>query len=153
MKQSQRKQIVAIEYTLAHDDGVLPQDWKACDILLLGVSRAGKTPVAMYLGVMGWKVANAPLTPEVALPRQIGDVERHRIVGLTIRHEQLCDHRAWREQRFGLHFSAAYADPESIGEELTFSAEMFRHAGYAVIDVTDKPIEQIAREVLAHVQR
>ena len=51
--------VAAIEYTLKHDDGQNPQGWSGADILLLGVSRTGKTPLSVYLSILGYKVAQS----------------------------------------------------------------------------------------------
>ena len=58
------QRVEAIQYTIAHDDGVAPEDWDRADIVLAGVSRTSKTPTSIYLANRGYKVANVPLVPE-----------------------------------------------------------------------------------------
>ncbi len=71
----------AIEYAVAHDDGKRVQDLHEAEIVLIGVSRAGKTPISMYLSILGWKVANVPFVFGLTLPDEISQVERSRLVG------------------------------------------------------------------------
>jgi regulator of PEP synthase PpsR (kinase-PPPase family) len=68
--------VQAIEFTVSHDDGQRVEDLAQAEIVLLGVSRVGKTPLSMYLSVMGWKVANVPMTPPVTPPPELLKVDR-----------------------------------------------------------------------------
>ena len=65
------KRVDAIEFTIAHDDGQRSQDLDQADIVLMGVSRLGKTPLSMYLAMQGWKVANVPFVPGVDAGRSL----------------------------------------------------------------------------------
>src|SRR5512139_2489025 len=96
------ERVSAIEFTMAHDDGQHPAGWPQADITLTGVSRAGKTPLSMYLAVLGWKVANVPLVPEVPPPPELFELDRQRVIGLTIRPDQLIVFREQRYARLGL---------------------------------------------------
>jgi regulator of PEP synthase PpsR (kinase-PPPase family) len=69
LHQSYFDRIEAIEFSISHDDGMKPGDLSLADIVLLGVSRVGKTPLSAYLAVLGWKVANVPLVMELACDR------------------------------------------------------------------------------------
>ena len=64
------ERVSAIDYTLAHDDGKSPSGWKDADVMLIGVSRVGKTPLSIYLAVLGWKVANYPIVPASRSPKR-----------------------------------------------------------------------------------
>jgi hypothetical protein len=143
--------IAAIEYTLAHDDGVHPEGWDEGNILLVGVSRVGKTPLSTYLAVLGWKVANLPLVRELKPPRKLFELRRCRVVGLTIGLEQLIEHRGWRRERVGMP-PGSYSDPRALSDELEESDRLFRRHGIPVVDVTHKPLESIASEVIAIVE-
>ncbi len=99
-----KKRIEAINYTLAHDDGITDRDLEEADVILVAVSRCGKTPTSLYLAMQfGLKVANFPLIPEDFdrghLP---GTLERHRskLFGLTIQAERLAQIR--EERRAGM---------------------------------------------------
>ena len=70
------KRIDAMNFTLLHDDGQLPDDLEEADVLLLGVSRTSKTPTSIYLANRGVKTANVPLIPGVPLPPRLETVKR-----------------------------------------------------------------------------
>jgi regulator of PEP synthase PpsR (kinase-PPPase family) len=140
--------VAAIEYTMDHDDGKKPQEWSEADMVLLGPSRVGKTPLSLYLSILGWKVANMPFVPEIALPAQLDEIEKRRVIGLVIEPGQLVEHRLKRQSRLGVSGPSAYTDPAQIHEEVTAARRFFRQQGYAIIDVTDKPIESSADEVI-----
>jgi [pyruvate, water dikinase]-phosphate phosphotransferase / [pyruvate, water dikinase] kinase len=146
------KRIEAIEFTVAHDDGKRLEDLDQADIVLTGVSRAGKTPVSIYLSMQGWKVANVPFVPDLTAPKELLEVERQRVVALTLQPQQLMLHRRTRLPHLGIGASA-YVDIKSIVEELRAAQHLFARQGFVVIDMTDKPIETGAEEVLAHVIR
>jgi regulator of PEP synthase PpsR (kinase-PPPase family) len=145
--------VAAIEFTMAHDDGKKTEGWPSAEIVLVGVSRTGKTPLSLYLSVLGWKVANAPLIPNMPLPPVLFQLDPHRVVGLTIEAGQLLLHRQQRQIRLGAPGPSAYVDPNSIYEELQNAKQVFRRGGFAVIDVTDKPIETCADEIIRLIQR
>ena len=140
--------VEAIEFALAHDDGRDPQGWSQAEIVLVGVSRAGKTPTSVYLAVLGWKVANVPLVPGMPAPEQLFALDRRRVVGLTVDPDQLAAYRRGRQQRLNMPLGAAYTDALAIEEEIEAARRIMRRGGFRVVDVTDKPVEQIADEVL-----
>ena len=142
------ERVSAIEFTMAHDDGQQRAGWPQADIVLSGVSRSGKTPLSMYLAVLGWKVANVPLVPEVPPPPELFKLDRKRVIGLTIRPDQLIIFRERRYRQLGVSVPMDYVDPRRIGEEVQAALKVFRHGRFAVIDVTDKPIETSADEII-----
>src|SRR3990172_3333080 len=78
------ERIEAIEYALKHDDGQNREGWHAADVLLVGVSRTGKTPLSVYLSVLGWKVANLPVVLEIPAPPELYQLDPARVIGLNI---------------------------------------------------------------------
>jgi hypothetical protein len=142
------ERVAAIEFTMAHDDGQQSAGWPQADIVLVGVSRSGKTPLSMYLAVLGWKVVNVPLVPEVPPPPELFKLDRRHVIGLTIRPDQLIVFREQRYARLGVSAPLAYIDPRRIGEEVQAALTVFRRGRFAVIDVTDKPIETSADEII-----
>ena len=145
--------VTAIEFSLAHDDGQRSEDWPLADIVLAGVSRVGKTPLSVYLSVLGWKAANVPMVLGLAPPSDLLQLDRQRVIGLTIEPGQLLVHRQRRQRRLGAPGPSAYTDPDAILEELKAAREMFRRGGFSVIDVTDKPIETSAEEIIELITR
>src|SRR5436190_1983136 len=78
-----------LKTALAHDDGQQVQDWVLADLVLVGVSRTGKTPLSIYLSVQGWKVANYPIVPDLPQPAELFQLRPGRVVALTIAPDQL----------------------------------------------------------------
>lgn len=146
------ERVEAIEFSVAHDDGQRIEELPQAEIVLVGVSRAGKTPLSMYLSVMGWKVANVPLVPELPPPPMLLQVDPRRVVGLTIEPGQLIAHRRWRQAHLGIA-TTTYTAAEAIYEEIEATRRFYRKHGFAIVDVTDKPIESSAEEVIAVVTR
>lgn len=146
------QRIEAIEYAVAHDDGRRVEELPQAEIVLLGVSRVGKTPLSMYLSVLGWKVANLPIIPTIAPTPLLFTVDPRRVVGLTIAPQQLLAHRRWRVARLGL-YNSTYDERRAVQEELTAARHFFATHGYTVIDITDKPIETSGEEVVAAVEQ
>jgi regulator of PEP synthase PpsR (kinase-PPPase family) len=147
------KRVEAIEFTMAHDDGKNSEGWPQADMVLLGVSRAGKTPLSMYLSVQGWKVANVPLVPQIPTPPELFQLDRRRVIGLDIEAGQLVVHRKQRQRQLHAPGPTTYTDPSTIFEEIEAARRVFRKGRFAVIDVTDKPIETSADEVVERVTR
>lgn len=145
--------IGAIEYTVAHDDGRNPETWSQADMLLTGVSRVGKTPTSLYLSVLGWKVANQPLVPGLEPPAELQTIDPQRAIGLTIEAGQLLALRQLRQRRLGAPGASNYVDPQCIFEELEWAAEIFKRLRISTIDVTDKPIESTANELIRLITR
>lgn len=143
------RRIEAIEFAVAHDDGKRLDELSLADGVLLGVSRVGKTPLSMYLGMSGWKIANVPLVQPSTLPDALLGIDARRVLGLTINPAQLAGHRRARQPSLGMT-GGAYFEQQSIVEELRAAHHLFAKHHFAVIDVTDKPIETTSEEVIAH---
>ena len=144
------QRIAAIEYAVKADDGlgrVLPN----ADIVLVGVSRTSKTPLSMYLGYLGWKVANVPIVKGIEPPPELFAVDSAKVVGLTIDAHRLAEIRAERVQLMG--GDRRYASLTEIYDELEYAADIHRRLGCPVIDVSELSIEEIAQRILRTVER
>ena len=146
------ERIEAIEYAVAHDDGTNPAGWPDAEIVLVGVSRVGKTPLSMYLAMQGWKVANVSLVRDLPAPAQLFQLDPHRVVGLIIDPARLEAHRRARQQRLGVPLGS-YTDPVALDDELEQARRIFRRSKFPIVDVTDKPIEVLADTVIELVSR
>jgi [pyruvate, water dikinase]-phosphate phosphotransferase / [pyruvate, water dikinase] kinase len=144
------KRIEAIEFTVAHDDGRRVRELGEAEIVLLGVSRVGKTPLSIYLSMEGWKVANIPVVPSVSLPEELFQIDRRRVVGLTIDPPQLMIHRRWRQEHLGIP-EGSYVERSVIAEELREANRIFYDHGFPIINMTDKPVETSSEEVISTV--
>ena len=144
--------VEAIEFTVAHDDGKRIDELSAAEIVLVGPSRVGKTPLSMYLSISGWKVSNIPLTSELEPPPELFTVDRRRVVGLTIDPTQLQAHRKRRQRRLATGGRSVYTDLRSIDHELDLARLVFRQGGFPQVDVTERTIEDTADEVIGLVK-
>ncbi len=145
------QRIEAIEFAVDHDDGRKTEELALAQIVLVGVSRSGKTPLCMYLSTRGWKAANVPLIKGLNPPPELFKIDPQRVVGLTIHPEQLMAFRRRRQQRLHVTGMMDYTDEQAIDAELKFARQIYKQGGFAVIDITDKPIEESADEVVLHV--
>jgi hypothetical protein len=142
------KRISAIEYTVRHDDGIISNDLFEADIILIGVSRTSKTPLSMYLGHKGYKVANIPLIPGIDPPVELSKVDQNKIIALIIDPSRLAEIRAARIEALGSDDIGDYADIEKIFEELEWSREIFkRNKRWPILDVTGKALEENSVEI------
>src|ERR671921_2427526 len=104
--------VEAIQFTIAHDDGVGSENWEEADIVLAGVSRSSKTPTAIYLANRGYKTANIPLVIESPPPAALFSLRRPLVVGLTTAPERLVQVRRNRLLSLGQAPETAYVDAE-----------------------------------------
>jgi len=140
--------IEAIEYTMAHDDGQRAIEWSDAEIMLIGVSRVGKTPLSMYLSVLGWKVANMPLIKELQIQKRFFDVDAARVVGLSMQPDMLLSHRRHRQKNLGISGDHAYVNPDAVRREVRHFNNFMQQHGITRIDVTKKPIETSADDII-----
>jgi regulator of PEP synthase PpsR (kinase-PPPase family) len=102
----------------------------------------------VYLAVLGWKVANWPLVPQVPIPETLFSLDPQRVIGLTVEPDQLLQYRIRRQKQLGAPGPSAYADPESVYEEVQEALKVFHRGRFKIIDMTDKTIEQGAEEII-----
>jgi len=133
----------AIQFTIAHDDGIGAENWEEADIVLAGVSRSSKTPTSIYLANRGYKVANVPLVPEAPMPPLAG-LEHPLVVGLTTSPERLIQIRRNRLLALNQTPETDYVNAGAVGAELAFARRIFADHGWPVIDVTRRSIEETA---------
>ena len=136
----------AINFTQAHDDGATTRDLDKAQVILVGVSRCGKTPTSLYLALQfGIRAANFPLTPDdFADHRLPGSVVAHKakLFGLTIQPERL---REIREER---RPGSKYAALDNCRFEVREGEALMTREGIAMVDTTTKSIEEIATTIL-----
>lgn len=142
------ERIESIEYTLSHDDGMSPQRLQNAEIILTGVSRAGKTPLSVYLAMFGWKVANVPLVKGIQPPEELFEVDPKRVFGLHIGLNHLIAHRTKRLKSWKNHQNELYVDEKSVREEIRHAMFTFDRGDFTVLNVNNKPIESTANEIL-----
>ena len=142
--------IEAINFSLAHDDGQSHRDLEASDVILVGVSRSGKTPTSLYLAMQhGLKAANYPLIPEDFERKQLPPAlmpYRKKIFGLTIMPERLAEIRMKRRP------NSRYASLENCRMEVAEAEAMMRRSGIRWLSTTTKSIEEIATTILQEIR-
>ncbi len=142
--------IEAINYSLAHDDGQSHKNLNDADVILVGVSRSGKTPTTLYLAMQhGLKAANYPLIPEDFDRRQLPPALvpfKKKIFGLTISPERLSEIRSERRP------DSRYASLQNCRMEVGEAEAMMRRAGIRWLSSTTKSIEEIATTILQEVR-
>ncbi|KAF8092320.1 hypothetical protein N665_0417s0017 [Sinapis alba] len=145
------KRIEAIEFTIKQDDGTLPENLGKADIILVGVSRTGKTPLSTYIAQKGYKVANVPFVMGVDPPKTLFEVEPRKIFGLKIQLVVLQAIRRTRAKTLGVDREGKnrYSGFDLVRKELDFASKIYaKNPGWAVIDVTNKAIEETAAVIL-----
>ncbi|GAA4720120.1 pyruvate, water dikinase regulatory protein [Isoptericola chiayiensis] len=148
------ERIHAMEFAIANDDGnATPEGLAEAQIVLVGASRTGKTPLSMYLGYLGYRTANIPLVAGVAPPSVLGSIDRWKIVGLTIDPERLLTIRRRRVDLMGAGRQdggrlGGYADLARILEELDDIAATQRRLGCPVLDTTSLALEEAAGRII-----
>ena len=144
-----KNRIEAINFSLAHDDGQLTKGMEAADVILVGVSRCGKTPTSLYLAMQyGVKAANVPLIPEDfergTLPSAILP-HRRKLFGLSIQPERLSEVRHERRP------NSRYASLEQCRQEVMDAERLMRREGIRWLSTTTKSIEEISTTVLQEI--
>jgi hypothetical protein len=138
----------AIQFSIAHDDGVGHDNWEEADIVLAGVSRTSKTPTSIYLANRGYKVANIPLVPEAPPPPSLFSLKHPLVVGLTTNPDRLIQIRRNRLLSLNQAPETDYVDREAVNAELGFARRLFADNGWPVIDVTRRSIEESALAIV-----
>lgn len=158
------RRVEAVEYTLKADDGQAPWLLKEADVLIVGVSRTGKTPLSVVLSqMMGWKVGNVPLVLEVPPPRELLDqttIDPNRVFCLTINPRELKRIRETRLEVRGIKAQEGsssdgssnmkksnYADRQYMIKDLTNAKRLCEDQGWTEIDVTGKAVEETAETI------
>jgi len=154
--------IEAMNFMLRHDDGQATAELDEADVVLVGVSRASKTPTSIYLANRGVKVANVPVIPDCPLPPELERLSRPLVIGLTINPEFLVQIRMNRLKQLGsdaetlpkslARFGGDYAELERVQAEVVYARRLFARHGWPVIDVTRRSVEETAAAIFQLLQ-
>jgi regulator of PEP synthase PpsR (kinase-PPPase family) len=141
------KRIAAIDFALAHDDGASAARLAEAEVVLVGVSRSGKTPTCLYLAMQhGVKAANCPLTPDDFERDRLPDAlyaVRDKLIGLTVMPQRLADVRSRRLP------NSRYAALQTCRDELDAALRLMRREGIRYLDAATPSVEELAGAVLA----
>lgn len=147
------RRIEAINFAVKHDDGKMPMGLIVADLILVGLSRTGKTPLSTYLAHQGWKVANVPLHPDMEPPEELFQIDQRKVFGLIINVENLVKVREARLEQLGLAPYAKYADPVKITDEIEWCNGFYeQNPRWRVTDISNRAIEEAAASILSAYQ-
>ncbi len=140
--------IKAVEFAVKYDDGKDPRGVLQADCVLIGISRTSKTPLSMYLAHKNIRVANIPLVPEIAVPKELYEINPNKIFCLTNDKTVLNKIRRERLKEMGLSTDADYASMQRIDEELKFAKDLASKLQCRMINVADKAIEESSNIII-----
>jgi regulator of PEP synthase PpsR (kinase-PPPase family) len=143
------RRIDAVEFAVMHDDGKHLEGLRHADLVLVGLSRTGKTPLSVYLALEGWRVGNVPLIHEQPLPPEVLKLPKEKVVGLLLDPRRLADVRRARLEYLAPGQGMDYDDELAVREEVQWCRRLFTKHGLRFIDVTEKAIEESAHQVLS----
>jgi hypothetical protein len=143
------RRIEAIQFAMSHDDGKKTEDISRSDVILLGVSRTGKTPTSIYLANRGYKTMNIPLITKQEIPNQLRfEKLKTCVIGLYADPERLSDIRRNRVAIMNEISLPAYTDVDFVRKEIEDSKKLFKKYNWPTIDVTRKSIEETAASII-----
>ena len=142
----------AIQYTIAHDDGLNHHEWEEADIVLAGVSRTSKTPTSIYLANRGYKTANIPVVPESPPPETLYRLKHPLVVGLVTSADRLIQVRRNRLLSLNQAPDTDYVDEEKVKAEILYARRIYADNGWPVIDVTRRSVEETAATIIKMLQ-
>ncbi len=149
LNKSYFRRVETMDFAFRHDDGQRVEDLGKAEIVLLGVSRTFKTPLSIYLAFKGWFVANIPIILRQEPPAILAKLAPSKVFCLDTNARQLAELRRVRYE-YLRGAAGDYADPEYVRIELMHARQFYyKHPRWAIINVTNKPIEEIATEILA----
>jgi len=144
------RRIDALNFTMLHDDGQLPDDLNHADVVLVGISRTSKTPTSIYLANRGVKTANIPLVPGVLPPNQLFSLDKPLVVGLVASPDRIVQIRQNRLEALSADTTKTdYVDRVSVGQEIAQSRRLCADHGWQILDVTRRSIEETAAAILS----
>ncbi len=142
------RRIDALNFTMAHDDGRLPDDLNHADVIILGISRTSKTPTSIYLAQRGYKTANVPIIPSLPLPEALTEPHNAFVVCLVASPERIVEVRRNRALLLSDRDLGDYVDREEITREIAHSRRVCAEHGWPIIDVTRKSVEESAATII-----
>jgi regulator of PEP synthase PpsR (kinase-PPPase family) len=147
LNEAKSRQIEAVSFAFKHDDGHNSQDLSRAEVVLVGISRAMKTPTMLYLAYRGWYAANVPLIPGIPPPDSLVEIPSDRVFSLYMNAERLQVLRRVRaeEESIPMH---PYSSLDQIRAELAYMDELCRKYHWHRIDTTGKSVEEVSREII-----
>lgn len=140
--------IEGMEFAFRHDDGLRSEELDKADIVLIGVSRTFKTPLSIFLAFKGWMVGNIPIINNLPIPDILNNIPPEKVICLTTDAYNLVKLRQVRHDYLG-GATGDYAEFDYVRKEIAYARNIYiRHPNWSSIIVTNKPIEEIAGEII-----
>lgn len=147
------RRVEAVNFTVKHDDGQETRYLHKADLVLVGVSRSSKTPLAMYLAHKGYKVANVPIVFGIALPEELFEIDQSKIVGLLIDPKRLVEIRTSRLINMRQSPRGSYNDYQIVEDEISACRQLYRkHPDWYILNITNKSVEEAASEIMRRME-
>ena len=151
--QSYFNRMDALHYAIKYDDGGNLTGIETADVILLGISRTGKTPSCMYLAQhYGLKAANLPVVLDATLPGKLFEIDPGKIVGLVCDPLVLQSFRSTKARSGQTDYGPEYYDLDRIVREVEYSKTIFQKLRCHVVDMTNRAIEETAAEIISKLQ-
>ncbi len=142
------ERVEAVEFAVRHDDGANLGTVFEADLVLVGVSRTSKTPLAMYLAQRGYKTGNVPLVPGIEPARELLDMNPRKVFGLDMDQGSLLEVRRARVRALRAAPHSAYTDIEALNDELAYARRLFRKHGWRTINISERAVEENASRLI-----
>ena len=143
------RRVAAVEFSVNHDDGKNPQNLTKADIVIVGISRASKTPLSNYIAHRGFRVANVPIVMGVPLPKQLDDVDPDRVFVLTVDPVVLMKIRQARMASLRMRPDSDYGDIRQIRREINHAKRVAsENGGWTMVDMSRKAVEEAATAII-----
>ena len=142
------KTMDSLDFAIKYDDGKDFKSLKVCDIAIIGVSRSSKTPLSIYMASKGYRVCNIPILLNASLPKELFEIDKKKIFGLTIDKNIL---KSFRLKSMNLSKKSTYSNINTIQKELDYAKEIMEALDCVIIDVTNKSIEETAGIIINNI--
>jgi len=142
------KRIDAINFTMAHDDGQLPDALHESEIILIGPSRTSKSPTSMYLAYKGFKVANLPFVSGLPFAIDRERLSESFVVGLYTSTDRLIEVRRNRLLSLNARNNAKYVSEEGVSSEIREAKKFYLANDIPIVDITNKSVEETAAKII-----
>lgn len=146
------RRIDALNFSMVHDDGRLPENLDNADICILGISRTSKTPTSIYLAQRGYKTTNLPLVPQLVLPKVLTEPTTCFIVCLIASPDRIAEIRRNRAALLSDRDIDTYVDRSIIAAEIAHTRKLCAKHGWPVIDVSRRSVEETAAAIIKLLQ-
>jgi regulator of PEP synthase PpsR (kinase-PPPase family) len=143
--------VEALEFAVKHDDGRGAEELDQAEIVLIGVSRTGKTPLSMYLAYKGYKTANIPLMLDVDPPEELFRIDPRTVFGLVTEPQTLVEMRGQRLRDLG-GYTRQYSDLDAVERDLEEARSVMKRVGCYVVKTENRAIEETAQEIIRHLE-